>query len=192
MAGAYNEMYQLVKTGRVFHGATAAAGVAIPATTASSAATTVALWNPAGNVYNAAILSIRCGLTSPTTATPSVPGAIVYNTLSNAGAAIASAGPVSAFTQKTASNALTGFGTASTVLFAGSSTITFNVTGTPVGQSGMSGLTDLSTTTSSPMFELIDDQAAMWVVGPGTVFYLTQTTANTALMAFEIIWAELQ
>jgi hypothetical protein len=193
MAGAYSEMYNLVKTGRVFHGCTAAAGVAIPATTASSAATTVALWNPAGNIYNAAILSMRVGLTTSTSAANSgVPGAIVYNTLTGAGAAIATAGPVSAFTQKTPSNALTGYGTASTMLFAGSSTITFNVTGTPVGQSGMSILTTLGTTTSAPMFELVDDQSSMWIVGPGTVFYITQTTAETALMTFEMIWAELQ
>ena len=191
MAGHYNEMYQLVKTGRVFHGTTAAAGVLLPASTASSSGTTFGLWNPAGNTYNASILSLRVGWAS-SGANLAAPGTILYNALTGAGSIVASGGPISAYTTKTATNALAGSGTVSTMLFAGSSTITSTVLGTIVGGTGMSVLTSSSTVTTAPQFELVDDLNSMWVVPPGTFFYLTSSVAQTALLSFEMIWAELQ
>jgi hypothetical protein len=185
MAGLYSEMYSLVKSGRVFHGTTAAAGVLIPIS--NTTGPTFGLWNPQGNPYNAAILSVRVGWFGTTGA----PGAILYNTLTGAGNAIGTAAPLTAFTSATPTNAFTGFGYASTVKFTPSAA-TLTTAGSVVGVAGMSQLTTTGATTSAPMWELVDDMSSMWVVAPGTFFYLTGSAALLSLFDIEMVWAELQ
>ena len=186
MAGLYSEMYSLVKSGRVFHGSTAAAGVLIPVSNTTSP--TFGIWNPMGNPYNAAILSIRFGWFGTT----GTPGNILYNTLLGAGNAIGTSAPISAFNTGTPSNGFSGQGYASTVKFSPAGTNTLTTAGTVVGVAGMSQLTTTGATTTAPMWELVDDMSSMWVVAPGTFFYLTGSAALLSLMDIEIVWAELQ
>lgn len=89
--------------GKVFIGSTTAAGVAIPAYNAT--AQVFGLWNPAGSGVNVVLLKLMLGIATAGTEALSSLGLSV---LTNAGSAIASGAPVSAFTQTASQPGLLG------------------------------------------------------------------------------------
>lgn len=185
MSYTWQEMYSLVKTGVVFRGATAAAGVLLPASNSTSP--TFGLWNPTGSGRNAALLGIKVGWVGTTGA----PGVVLYNNLLNAGNAIGTAAPLSAFNAGTPTNALVGQGSASVMRFSPAGTNTLTTAGTVIASSGFSQLTTTGATTGSPMWNLVDEISSSLVIPPGNFFYLTGSAALLSALNIEMTWAEL-
>src|SRR5882672_4169755 len=110
MTDSLGRYYDQVKLGKVFIGSTAAAGVALPVETGT--AVTFGLWNINPNKV-AVPLSIQMAYVSGTI---TVGGFGLAN--QNAGYALATAAPLSAFTDGTPKNAKLGDGAASSMRFA--------------------------------------------------------------------------
>lgn len=93
----------MMLAGKVFLGSTTNAGVAIPAYNAT--AQVFGLWNPAGSPVNVVLLKIMLGIA---TAGTEAVAALGLSVLTNTGNAIATAAPISAFTQTNSQPGLLG------------------------------------------------------------------------------------
>lgn len=181
----YGRHYHQTYRGRLFHGATAAAGVLIPVS--NTTGPTFGIWNPAGNTYNAVLIAAYYGWVSTTGA----PANIGYAALTGAGSSIATAAPVSAFTAGTPKNGLLGSGQASTVLFT-PSTATLTTAGGLIGTNGMSQLTTTGATTSAPLFTCAEWFDGTIIIPPGVFVYpISSNTAELSVMDIRWVWAEV-
>ena len=111
---------QQALAGQGFIGSTAAAGVAIPLTTAT--AQVFGLWNPAGSGVKAVLDKLSLGIATLGT---NIVAALNWSHLPNAGATIGAAGaPITAFTDTTIRNCIVGAGNAAKCRFTGSAATT--------------------------------------------------------------------
>lgn len=176
---AYGKYYDAVAAGQVFIGSTAAAGTAFPITTGT--AVTFGLWNNSPN-KNAVLLTLDLGYTSGTIALGSLAIANQF-----VGFTLATAAPLSAFTDGTPKNALLGAGNGSSMRF------------TPSGATLTAGGTALkfigkgieSATAGLGVWDGHYDFDGAIVVPPGNLVFLASSIAQTALFSASLMWAEV-
>ena len=165
--------------GRVFTGSTAAAGTALPISTGT--AVTFGLWNTSTN-YNAVLLSASIGYTSGTIALGTFGLANQY-----CGFALATAAPLSAFTDGTPKNALLGKGNASAMRFTPSAA-TLTAGGTACCWFGAS---IESATAGLGIFTVHHDFDGKVIVPPGQLVFICGSVAQTALFSCSLTWTEV-
>lgn len=171
--------YPEVAAGNVFIGSTAAAGTAFPISTGT--AVTFALWNTSSS-KNAVLLGLDVGYTSGTIALGTLGIANQY-----AGFTLATAAPLSAFTDGTPKNALVGGGKSSSMRFTPSAA-TLTAGGTALMWLGK-GIE--SATAGLGVFDGHYDFDGKVIVPPGQVVFVCGSVAQTALFSMSLSWAEV-
>lgn len=184
MSDMYGRYYSPTKAGATFHGSTAVAGVLVPVSTTTGP--TFGLWNPAGSGKNAILIKYKAGWVSTTGA----PGAICYNVVTNAGSAIATAAPISAFTAVAPVNGVIGGGLSSAMRFA-PATLTLTTAGTVYATSGISQLTITGASTAVPQWQIEDSFDGTTIVPPGVLWYTTGTAALLSVVVQTLSWVEV-
>lgn len=171
--------YADVNAGGVFIGSTAAAGVATPA--AGGTAMTFGLWNTSPNL-KAVLLGFAAQYVSGTI---TVAG-FTFSIIPQAGSAIATGGPISAFTAGTPINALVGGGQASAMSFTPSAA-------TIVAPTRFQFLgTGHEIATAGPgMNNGFVDLGGSLVLLPGAAVFVTSTIAQTGVFALSLLWNEI-
>lgn len=171
--------YADVAAGGVFIGSTAAAGVATPA--AGGTAMTFGLWNTSPNL-KAVLLGFSAQYVSGTITVAGFGLSIVPQ----AGTAIATGGPISAFTGGTPVNALVGNGQASAMQFTPSAAtivaptrFLFLGTGHEIATAGPG------------MNNSYVDLGGSVVLLPGAAAFVTSTIAQTGVFALSLLWNEI-
>lgn len=171
--------YPDVAAGGVFIGSTAAAGVALPA--AGGTAMTFGLWNITAS-KNAVLLGFTASYISGTI---TVAG-FGFTLIPNAGTAIATGGPISAFTAGTPTNALVNSGSASSMLFTPSAATI--VAGTRFQNFGSGH----EIATAGPGISNTNiDLNGIPILTPGSAAFVTANIAQTGLFAMTLIWSEI-
>lgn len=165
--------------GNIFVGATAAAGVAFPISTGT--AVTFGLWNTSSN-KNAVLIDLDVGVTSGTIALGVLGIANQY-----CGFALATAAPLSAFTDGTPKNGLVGNGQASSMRFT-PSTATLTAGGTAYKWLGKS---IESATAGLGIFDGHYEFNGKVIVPPGQLVFVCGSVAQTALFTMSMSWAEI-
>ena len=179
MARVASKYYSDVKAGNVFIGSTAAAGTAFPISTGT--AVTFGLWNTSSN-KDAVLLGLNLGFTSGTIALGEIGIANQY-----CGFALATAAPLSVFTDGTPKNALLGSGASSSMRFTPSAA-TLTTGGTAAYWTGYS---IESATAGLGIFRAEIDLDGKIIVPPGQLVFLCGSVAQTALFTASLIWAEV-
>lgn len=165
--------------GNVFMGSTAAAGTAFPISTGT--AVTFGLWNVSPNKA-AVLMQLDVGYTSGTIALGTLGIANQY-----CGFALATAAPLSAFTDGTPKNALLGTGNASSMRFTPSAA-TLTAGGTALCWLGK-GIE--SATAGLGVFDGQYDFEGSIIVPPGQLVFVCGSVAQTALFSMTLTWAEV-
>lgn len=179
MAFSSGKYYSDVMAGNVFIGSTAAAGTAFPISTGT--AVTFGLWNTS-TTKNAVLIDLDVGVTS---------GIIALGMLGIAnqycGFALATAAPLSAFTDGTPKNAKAGTGAASSMRFTPSAA-TLTAGGTALKWLGKS---IESATAGLGIFDGHYEFDGKVIVPPGQLVFVCGSVAQTALFTMSMTWAEL-
>lgn len=179
MAYTNGRYYPEVRSGNVFIGSTAAAGVAAPIVTGT--AVTFGLWNVDPNKI-AVPLWLNIGYTS---------GTIALGTWAIAnqdcGYALGTAAPLSAFTNGTPKNALLGSGNASSMRFTPSAaTLTAGGTAAmflPASQE--------SATAGTGIYGVGWQFDGSLIVPPGQLIFVAASVAQTGVFSMSMAWAEV-
>lgn len=171
--------YPDVAAGGVFIGSTAAAGTALPA--AGGTAMTFGLWNNTAN-RNAVLLGFSASYVSGTITVAGFGLTIIPN----AGTAIATGAPISAFTSGAATNALVNSGQASAMLFTPSAATI--VAGT---RFQFMGIGHEIATAGPGMNTGFQDLNGIPILTPGTAAFVTAAIAQTGLFSMSLIWSEV-
>ena len=171
----------------LYYGSNAAAGAAFSIFSNTTFAG-LALWNPQGSGKNLVIAKVYLGL--DTTASTAM-GAFGYSWLINAGAGVATAAPLSAFTAITATrgSGICGApGQGSSVALVGSAaTLTTAMTwGRPAAFSTSTG----AITTQIAIGSLVDDVDGTMIVPPGVFWTLTTSILTGITGVGTVIWYE--
>lgn len=179
MAAASGKYYPETVGGRVFHGATAVGGVALPISTGT--AVTFGLWNTSAN-FNAVLMKIGIGYTSGTIALGE------FGLANQAcGFAIGTAAPISAVTAGTPKNGILGAGAASAMTFI-PATATLTAGGTAVTWLGKS---IESATAGLGVFDATYDMDGTIIVPPGQLVFLCGSVAQTGIFTCSMSWTEI-
>lgn len=185
MSELHGKYYNLALRGIVFHGSTAKAGVAVPASASTSPV--FGLWNPAGSGVNLELIAEYYGFVG----TPQVATNLGYDFKTGVGAAIGTAAPISAFTPATPNNALLGAGAASKALFAPAGTITLAAAGTYLGTNSMSNTATTAAGTAAGNWQQLSFLDGTIIIPPGTILYPTAgNAAISGAIAIRWVWAE--
>lgn len=179
MPASSGKYYPETIGGRVFHGATAVAGVALPISTGT--AVTFGLWNTS-NQFNAVINRVNIGYTSGTIALGE------FGIANQAcGFAIGTAAPLSAVTAGTPKNGMLGAGAASAMTFI-PATATLTAGGTAVMWLGKS---IESATAGLGVFDATYDLDGQLIVTPGQLVFLCGSVAQTGIFTCSMSWTEI-
>lgn len=179
MAISAGKYYSETALGRVFIGSTAVGGTAFPISTGT--AVTFGLWNTSAN-KNAVLLSFHAGYTSGTIAIGEFGIANQY-----AGFSLATAAPLSAFTDGTPKNALLGNGNASSMRFTPSAA-TLTTGGTAA--LWMGGSNEIAT--AAPGVSVMNyDFDGKLIVPPGQLVFVCGSVAQTGLFTMSLVWSEV-
>jgi hypothetical protein len=180
MAGSLGKYYDQVKAGRCFVGNTAAAGVASPISTGT--AVTFGLWNTS-STKNAVPLWINIGYTSGTIALGVFGLANQY-----CGFTLATAAPLSAFTDGTPKNLLLGSGQGSSMRFTPSgATLTAGGTSLMSFDAGKASATAALGEINGLGYEF--DGSV--IVTPGQLIFVASSIAQTGVYTMSMAWAEI-
>ena len=179
MANSAGKYYTEVALGRVFVGSTAAAGTAFPISTGT--AVTFGLWNTS-TTYNAVPLWFRASYTSGTIALGTWGLADQY-----CGFTLATAAPLSVFTNGTPKNALLGLGRGSAMRFTPSAA-TLTAGGTAFTWFGAG---QESATAGLGIWGVSEDFDGSIIVPPGHLIFVCGSVAQTALYSMSLAWAEV-
>ena len=169
--------------GVAFIGATAAAGVTIPATNATSQ--TFGIWNPVGSGVEIIPVFLDIGISTATT--PVVAGlALSYQV--GVGSQVATGGPISAFTASTPVNARLGLGVPSKIKFTASAA-TLAAAPSLLQQLGIS----FQATSAGSGFEYAHyDFSGLPTIPPGVFVGLTSTNAQSGTVTpVSLGWIEI-
>lgn len=180
----HGKYYSQAVRGNVFHASTVVAGVAIPISTAT--APIVGLWNPSGSGKNAVLIRYSASYVSGTT----VAGALGLSLVSNAGAALGTAAPFSAFANGTVTNALIGGGGTNQVRACTGGTTTLTTAGTWFYTLGFQEYAAVATTAIAPA-AIIHDFDGMLIVPPNTFVHVVGSAASGALLSQTLSWEEV-
>ncbi len=186
MALSFPGFYSQTAAGVMFTGTSTAPKTGILIPIADTTSPTFGLWNPAGSGYTATLVRFSASFVGTTGA----PGGILYNALYNAGSAIATGAPISAFNTVAPTNNYLGGGLATNMRFCPAGTTTLTTAGTTIGQMGISQLTTTGATTSAPAYMVADDFNGRIIVGPGVFFYITGSAALLSLFNLTLSWFE--
>lgn len=179
MPASLGKYYDQSALGRVFHGNTAAAGVALPVETGT--AVTFGLWNTS-NRFNAVPLGISIAYVSGTI---TIGGFVIVNQY--CGFAIGTAAPLTAFTTGTPKNAIIGNGAASAMQFT-PSTATLTAGGTRVYGLGLGHEIATAGPGVNPGYHDFDGKL---IVPPGHLIFVGYTIAQTGVFSIGMSWAEV-
>lgn len=171
---------QLALAGRCFIGSTAAAGVAIPLTTATSQV--FGIYNPPGSAVDIVLNKLSLGIATLGT---NIVSAINWSFLSNV-QSVATGQPITAFTNTTVQNARLGNGLASKARFTGSAATT--VAATHLMSVGMTSTTGTPTNSNAVM---VFDHNASLIVAQGTAVFLVGSVAPGSTYQVSLSWAEV-
>jgi hypothetical protein len=173
-------MIQQRLAGKGFFGSTAAAGVAIPLTTAT--AQVFGMWNPPGSGVVAVFDKLLLGIATLGT---NIVAALNWSVHLNV-QAIATGSALTALTETTIRNSILGRGAVSKVKFTGSAATTTAATQLlPVGITSTTG----TPTNSSPMMVLEHDGVIM--VPEATAIFLVGSAAPGSTYQIGLSWAEI-
>ena len=165
--------------GQVFHAVVGTAGIALIVSATTGGHPT--LWNPAGNLFNAEVLSLELGWISGATA----PTAIYWMLTANAGAQIGTAAPIVTFTQVAPVNALTNGATDKTMLWA-PATNTFAAAPAFWKGTGIGLGTGAPTVVPS---NIVFDYDGKVILAPGNALSLcSQAATTTALYSVDVTY----
>lgn len=180
MANYSNAIYYPdVAAGGVFIGSTAAAGVSTPA--AGGTAMTFGLWNTTTN-RNAVLLGFAAQYISGTITVAGFGLSIVPQ----AGFAIGTGAPISAFTAGTPTNALLGSGLASAMLFTPSAATIVAPT-----RFMYLGVGHEIATAGPGMNNGWRNLGGSVILSPGAAVFVTSNIAQTGVFALSLIWNEV-
>ena len=176
--------------GGVYIGSTTYAGVAIPAYNAT--AQVFGLWNPAGSGVNVILVSLDL---SVATAGTEALSSIGLSYLPNAGANIATAAPISAFTQTASLPALIGssggVAAPSAARFTLSATITAPTFYRSLGMTETVAAGASTVTTGPNVFQLSYAFSGADGVAPGTYIGIGGSAAPGSTFAGSLCWIEI-
>lgn len=166
--------------GKGFFGSTAAAGVAVPLTTAT--AQVFGMWNPPGSGVNVVLDKLILGIaTLGTNIVAALNWSVHLNVL-----AIATGSAITAFTETTIRNSVLGRGTVSKIKFTGSAATTTAATQlTPVGITSTTG----TPTNASPV--MVFDHQGMIILPEGAAIFLVGSAAPGSTYQVGLSWAEI-
>ncbi len=182
MPASLGKYYDQVKLGNVFVGSTATAGTAFPLS--SNTAQTFGLWN-VNSTKNVVPLMLSVGFTSGTIAIGTV--GLIHK---NAGFAIGTGAPISAFTDGTLGttifNAMPGYGGAPSARFTPSAA-------TIVAGSAFYWTGSFFTTapTDGPAATFNHDFDGRVILAPGQAAFVVGSIAQTGVFTMSLMWAEV-
>lgn len=174
-------LYAQVQAGNVFYGTVAPSAIPINSTTSP----TMILWNRASSMYNIVLVRYLAGLGAiASDATTSLQMA----TIPVAGDSLATAAPISAFTDGVIQNALVGGGNVSAgVRFGSAATLT--AASTTFHGLGMSGL--INTIVASQKWIFTYDFDDMLVLRPGTAAFDVGIAATGSTWGRTLVWYQV-
>ena len=184
----HGKYYTQAVRGNVFYGGTAGAGVV---NTIFSNATFVGLllWNPEGSNKNLSLIRCNVGINAQASTAASGWG---YAWINNAGAGLATAAVVSAFTTVTATRGpaicATGGQGASVALVGSGATFT---TALLWGRAASYGTSTGAITVETGPVRLTEDFDGMTIVPPGTVFAVTSSILTGITAVSTLFWEEV-
>jgi hypothetical protein len=173
------------REGRLFSGTAAATGLVLPIYSAT--AQLFGLWNPANSGVNAFLVSVRLGYVDTTGAA----GGFVWGLLRDAGSNVATAAPISAFTDTTPERGLVGTAKGGNrVRFTGSAaTVT---TGLMVlgEQLGLNQLVLTAADATNPVFTVAREYRGETAITPGTALFLCGNISTLSKWVPTVKWVE--
>ncbi len=177
-------LLDLARSGRVFTGNIAAAGVVLPIY--SNTTQQVGIWNPAGNDVDVVLLSIALSYVDSIGAATGY----VIGYLNNAPAQIGTGTAITAFTQTSAINAYLNEGNSSKVRFGQGATLTVTAPSI-LRHVGLNQTVLTAATTTSPQWTTRMDFDGDIVATPGTALFLAGNIAPVCKYAGSVTWAEI-
>jgi hypothetical protein len=171
---------QQALAGNAFFGSTAAAGAAIPLTSATTQV--FGIWNPPGSQVMAVLDKLILGIATLGT---NIVAALNWSVLTNV-QSIATGSSITAFTDTTIRNAQIGRGDASRIRFTGSAATTIAATQlTPVGITSTTG----TPVNASPV--MVFEHNGMIIVPEGVAMFLVGSAAPGSTYQIGLSWAEV-
>ncbi len=179
------KFYDDAKAGRLFSGSSAASGLVLPIYSAT--AQLFGFWNQANSGVNLEVLRVRATYVDTTGAA----GGFVWGLMRNAGSNVATAAPISAFTDTVPERGIIGAATGGNkVRFTGSAcTVT---TGLMVigRQLGNNELVLTATDATNGIFTFKEDYDGDFVVAPGNAIFLCGNISTLSKWAVSVVWSE--
>lgn len=173
-------MIQQGLAGNLYFGSTAAAGAAVPLTTAT--AQVFGMWNPPGSGVIGVLDKLIMGIATLGT---NIVAALNWSVLTNV-QAIATGSSITAFTDTTIRNAQIGRGKTPKIRFTGSAATTIAATQlVPVGITSTTG----TPTNSTPM--LVFEHNGLIMVPEGVAIFLVGSVAPGSTYQIGLSWAEI-
>lgn len=171
---------QQALAGNCFIGSSAAAGVAIPLTTAT--AQVFGIYNPPGSAVDLVLNKLALGIATLGT---NIVAALNWSFLSNV-QSVATGQPITAFTDTTIRNARLGNGKVSKARFTGSAATTSAAT-----QLMSIGLTSTTGTPTNSTPALVFDHDGCLIVSQGSAIFLVGSVAPGSTYQATLTWAEV-
>lgn len=177
-------LYDIAKTGALFTGNIAAAGVVLPVY--SNTTQQVGLWNPIGSGKDLVLVKLALTYVDTTGAA----GGFCLGYLSNAPAAIGTGLSITAFTETASVSNYPGGGFSSVAKFGQGATLTVTA---PVikRQLGLNQTVLTAATTSSPQWTAEWRFEGEEVLTPGTAIFVAGNIAMLSKFTGSLVWAEL-
>ncbi len=180
----HGKYYELCKRGRVYVAATAGAGIVCPIYSAT--AQKFVLWNQASSGINIELISLTIGQVG----TPAVPFDYGFAPIVGAGTAIATAAPISAFTETQAINLKTFNAASGNAKFSVSATVVAPTLFFTLGISQIGVLAAASATT--PWTVMKHEFDGTIIIAPGNALCLvTGFAGTTPAMTAALMYAEV-
>ncbi len=180
----HGKYYTQTKSGQMFVGSTAAAGVVAPIY--SSVNQTFGLWNPLGSNVNLIMVNLRI---ATITVGVIAAAAFVWGVTQNAGSQVGTGAPIASGTFVAPTNMLItgqGQGGVSKAFFAPATIVT------TVGPLLLmaTGIGVINATAMDNAFVLGEDYDGTFIVGPGAAVYLSNNVAGVQTYVYSIKWYE--
>jgi hypothetical protein len=177
--------YDDAKAGRIFTGSSAATGIVLPIFSAT--AQVFGLWNPVNSGVTCEMISVRGTYVDTTGAA----GGFTWGLLRNCGMSVATAAPISAFTETVPEKSIMGTaGAANRVRFTGSAATVTTALMVVGRQLGVNELVLTATDATNGLLHFKDDYDGEFNVAPGHAIFLCGNIATLSKWAVSVVWAE--
>ncbi len=180
--------YEDCLAGRVFSHTPTPLGLAIPIYTATALAGAMPIWNPTGSGVNVELISASTSFVSGTSAY----GTVVLMARLDVGNQLTTGSEITAFAETTPFNGFLGGGVTTKVRSsnAGTVTVTAGVAAESVRTLFSLNLEAATGTAHQTSVAEVDFDGTV-IVGPGTLVWLANRVASSALFASTIVWKEI-